>query len=316
MLFYKRASGLSSHTIDDYRVSFKKLSLYFKDDPPLASVTRDQLIAFFAWLRTDYVCRPSGAVKSDKQKPLAPKTLFNIHVAVSALWTWAVEENVVEKNIVHAIAMPKLAEQVVETFTKEQIEAMLTACMRSKKYGNNGHSSNERPTADRDRAIVLTLLDTGLRAQELCDIKMGDVNMSGNSIKVLKGKGNKERVVYFGKRTAKAIYKYLLPSLSASKPDDYLLLVDYPRDPRPMTRQVLGHLLGRLGERAGVQDVYPHRFRHTFAINYLRNGGDVFTLQSLLGHSDLAMVRRYARVAQMDCERVHQTASPVDCWKL
>jgi integrase/recombinase XerD len=166
---------------------------------------------------------------------------------------------------------------------------------------------------------VLLLLDSGIRAQELCDIKCGDVNLTsavqGHGLKV-KGKGNKERVVYFGKRTAKAIWKYLLPRLDTMKPEEPLFVVDYPDDPHQMDRKVLGHLLKRIGDRAGVSGVYPHRFRHSFAITYLRNGGDVFTLQTLLGHSDLAMVRRYARIAQMDCERVHQSASPVDNWKL
>lgn len=311
-LFYKRASGKSPATLSDYRNCFAKLPLYFTDDPPLSSITRDQLIEFFDWLRNTYISHPGGAIPRPPIK-LSPKTLLNVHTAVSALWTWAVEEGIAEKNLVHSIATPKVNDTVVEAFTKEQIEALLKACERTAKY--NGGSSNERPTADRDHAIVLLLLDSGIRAQELCDIKIGDANLNGNSVKV-KGKGSKERVVYFGKRTAKAIWKHLLPRVSAMKPDDYLFLVDFPNDPRQMNRKVLGHLLKRIGERAGVPNVHPHRFRHTFSITYLRNGGDVFTLQNLLGHSDLSMVKKYARVAQMDCARVHQTASPVDNWKL
>ena len=101
-------------------------------------------------------------------------------------------------------------------------------------------------------------------------------------------------------------------------------LADRPKDDRafctgalkPLNRVSLLHLLVRLGERAGVTGVHPHRFRHTFAINFLRNGGDLFSLKRLLGHSDLAMVEHYLALAQSDDETAHRKASPVDNWRL
>jgi integrase/recombinase XerD len=87
-------------------------------------------------------------------------------------------------------------------------------------------------------------------------------------------------------------------------------------DNTPMNRKSLYQMLRDLGDRAGVPHVHPHRFRHTFAITYLRNGGDVFTLQLLLGHSDMEMVRRYASIAQADCANAHRKASPADNWRL
>jgi site-specific recombinase XerD len=79
-----------------------------------------------------------------------------------------------------------------------------------------------------------------------------------------------------------------------------------------MRRRVLYLLL----KRAGVRRVYPHRFTHTFAIEYLGNGGDIYTLQAILGHSSLDMVRRYLAIMQADLDAQHRSASPVRNWRL
>ncbi len=291
---YKSATGLSPNTIRNYRTTFAKLKAYFSDDPTFAAITRDQVIDFFAWLRDEYLSEPDRAAPRGQIK-LAPKTILNIHTDLSGLWTWGVEEGFVPTNIVRTIDPPDPKAPVVETLTKEEIDALLGACERSKTWKNRQVTANERPTADRDRALILLLLDTGLRASELCGVKFGDVNMTANSIKVL-GKGQKERLVYFGKRTSKALWKLLTPRLKDSKSEDLVFTVGLEDDLRPMTRDVLRRLLVRIGERAGVAHVYPHRFRHTFAITYLRNDGDLFTLAGParpLRHGDGEALRPY-----------------------
>ena len=85
---------------------------------------------------------------------------------------------------------------------------------------------------------------------------------------------------------------------------------------RPMDRNIIRQLLGRIGENAGVANVHPHRFRHTFAIEFLRSGGNIFVLQRLLGHATLTMVTNYLDIADSDDKNAHRNASPADRWSL
>lgn len=83
-----------------------------------------------------------------------------------------------------------------------------------------------------------------------------------------------------------------------------------------INRGGLRKLMERIGIRADVPNCHPHRFRHTFAIQFLRNGGNIYTLQAMLGHTTLDMVKRYLAIAQMDLDRDHEKASPVKRWGL
>jgi integrase/recombinase XerD len=121
------------------------------------------------------------------------------------------------------------------------------------------------------------------------------------------GSGQKTsgRIVYIGAQTRKALWKYL-SSIEDVAGDAELW---------GLNENALQNLVRRMGNRCGVH-AHSHRFRHTFAINFLRNGGNVFELQRLLGHNSLDMVRHYLSIAESDAEDAHRRASPVDMWKL
>ena len=317
MLLNKQAEGRSVHTINDYRNSFQKLALFFSSDPPIDTITRSDLVKFFAWLQQDYESEPDGVAPRGKFK-LSQKTIFNIHIGLSSLWQWALVEKLVKTNILREIKVTRPSAPVINPISHEEWAKLVRACEASHNWKTREETKTHRVTFDRDRAVLFTLLDTGARASELCGIRFQDLSLANRTIK-LRGKGPgkepKERLVSIGKATADAINKALRPRLAQIQPTSPLFVVKNKYDDElSFTRDNLGNLPERIGDRAGVSGVYPHRFRHTFAINYLRNGGNVFALQAMLGHTTLDMVKRYLQIAQIDLDREQQRASPVDNW--
>ncbi|RPI48531.1 MAG: hypothetical protein EHM56_13565 [Chloroflexi bacterium] len=300
-LLARRAEGLSPNTLDQYAWACRKLAAHLAGDPPLAAVTTDDVRAFLASLNG-----------------LAPKSRHSIQVALSALWTWATAEGYAEAHVVKPIHLPKTFRPDVEPFTQVELRRLLQACDKSAAYSSRRHpagTANSRPTATRDRAILIFLVDTGIRASELCALRVADVSMENRAVTIRSGKGGKPRVIHFAQRCHQALWRYQTGRQPHMAPGQPLFHVGPADLPEAFDRQVLGRLLARIGERAGVH-CNPHRFRHTFALEFLRNGGNLFALQDLLGHSSLEMVRRYARIVQADHAAAHKIASPADNWRL
>lgn len=200
----------------------------------------------------------------------------------------------------------------LKSYLSDDIRALLQATGSSRSYRNRGAmTANTLQNQDRNRAIILLLLDTGIRADELCTMKIADLDLKGQLIKVF-GKGDKERIIPICSKTAQALWRYTASRPSA-RSDEPLFLT---REGNEFNRHRLLKQLQAIGNRAGVRNVHPHRFRHTFAISFLRNGGNGYTLQMILGHTTMEMVRKYLNLAQADLESAHRLASPVANWRL
>jgi site-specific recombinase XerD len=155
----------------------------------------------------------------------------------------------------------------------------------------------------RDQVIILFLLDTGVRASELCKLRVSDIGKDGVYVR---GKGSKDRIVPMSDTVRAALQEYL--GAKKRKAGDRVFQTIQGN---PMTPSSLRGVIKRMARRAGVPKAHPHRFRHTFAINFLRNGGDVFSLQRILGHETLDMVKRYLAIAKSDISLAHAKVSPV-----
>jgi len=140
-----------------------------------------------------------------------------------------------------------------------------------------------------EKAVVLLLLDTGVRASELAILQLGDVNLALNEL-TIPGKGGKQRKLALNPRPRKALLAYFAAQAGVNG----LLW------PSGFDRKKLAYLLDKIGHRAGVNRVFPHRFRHTFACHLLAATGDGLALKKLLGHSSMTMVLRYTESKEGD----------------
>ena len=191
----------------------------------------------------------------------------------------------------------KVPQKIVQPFTADDIQRLLSYCDAGTRKGA------------RDRALILVLLDTGLRASELANLELGDVDFAAQRMLIKHAKGNKQRVVRFGERARQAMVHYIC-SFRGDAPG-YLLLT--ARGQRHLNRSAMRTIFQRLGEECGIPKVHPHRFRHTFATWAIEQQAREIDVQRLLGHSTSAMLRRYT--ASSDAEKAaqaHASCSPGD----
>ena len=234
-------------------------------------------------------------------KPLSPSTVQGYVRTLKAFFAWATREDYIETNLMAKIPVPKSTAKVINTFSPEQIAKLSMACQEG------------QINANRDLTMLLVMLDCGLRVSELVGIDMEDINLAEGYIKIRAGKGGKERLVPIGSFVQKIVWKYL----NHSRPQpvtDKITRLFLSGDGLPLTRNGVQQMLRRCGRRAGIVGVRcsPHTLRHTFAKNYLMNGGDIFSLQKILGHSSLASVRIYLNLFATDLKIQHRRFSPVD----
>lgn len=293
-----RRLDLSPHTIADYGLSFRRLQ-EFLGDVEIEAIDANAIRRFLTYL--------------PKQFGISDRTLSNVWTALSSLWTWAEVDLAIPHALRGKVKRPKFVDVIPDAFTLEEIRAIVKGAKFTKEWHSRAgkKAQTRRPTALRDEAIILVLVDTGVRASELCALTVGDYDQKRGRLHIRHGKGNKARYVALGTRTAKAIWLYMVKR-GHSKATDPLFAA---KSGRFLQRDNLRHMLDTIGKNAGVEKVYPHRFRHTFAIEFLRNGGNIALLKELMGHESLEMVMRYAKIVEQDINRA-PTHSPADNWRL
>jgi site-specific recombinase XerD len=161
------------------------------------------------------------------------------------------EEEITPRNVAERVAQPKVPQLIKEPFGADEVRKLAAAAKSDRRNGT------------RDAAIVLFLLDSGCRASELVGLKTANILWAQRMAKVF-GKGGKERVVFFSAETMRAMQRYALGGRRSDCEGFF-----QTEEGRALTSSGLLHVTKRVGQRAKVGNVHPHRFRHTFALTSL-----------------------------------------------
>jgi len=301
-----RTEGKSQNTIRIYTTAISILERFLRRkgySTDVIGIGPEEIREFISYLQNTKVFMDHPFTRPQK-KGLAGHTINCYLRAIRAFWGWLETEEMIEVNPFDRIKIPKPPKKVIIPFSEDQIRALLSVI------------DTKSLTGVRDWTIILTLLDTGIRVTELTELKLENVNLMQRCLKI-NGKGNKERIVPVGISVQRALAKYI----NKYRPNPIYPLSDnlfLNRDGIPLTPNRIQSIIERYALKAKIQGVRasPHTFRHTFAISYLRNGGDVFTLQRILGHETLDMVRNYVNLTQYDLQEAHLRCSPVDNLKI
>lgn len=283
-----RVAGRSPRTIDWYRANLVEFMRFLERDGGTAAVADLQPASVRRWLLA-LNARPTA---------LAPSSLAGRVRTIKAFGTWIAAELDLPANPVRAVPIPRVPDQLVPSLRDHEIAHLVQAATESRQ-------------PQRDLALILLMIDTGMRLSEVAGLRVAAVDLIEGRCRVM-GKGSRERLVPIGRRTRKSLRAWI----SARRPSP---VANAPLFVGPsglsLSPRGVHQLVRRLARRAGIETrCSPHVLRHTFARAFLTNGGDVFSLQRILGHSprSIQVTRRYVDLLDEDLRTVHRLASPAD----
>lgn len=282
-LFDRKSQNMAPGTLYFYQVKLKTF-LKYCDSQQITRINQidaNELRRFLAWLEE------SGHNAGGRHA---------LYRAIKTFFLWY--ENEVEpenwKNPIRKVKAPHVPTEPLDPIPINDIQAMEKTC---------DHSF----LGQRDKAILLTLLDTGTRANEFLNINLGDIDLLTGAVLIRQGKGRKPRTVFLGAKAKRSIRAYL-KYRNDSSPALWVSNDDINR----LTYSGLRWIIIRRAKLAKVKPYGLHAFRRQFALTMLRNGVDVVTLSRLMGHTSLAVLKKYLKQISTDLQAAHLKGGPVD----
>ena len=281
------------HLASERGLAGNTLLAYRRDLEDLEDFLIERGRSFASGSSDDYV----AYLHSQRRRGRATKTVARRIAAIRVFLRFLTAEGHDVDAILQQIERPKPERPLPKVLGRAQVDALIAA------------PDPKSALFARDVAILELLYGCGLRATELCELKMRDVNLQVGCVRVM-GKGSKERIVPMGRAAAEAITRYLTecrPSLERT-PGERLFL---SRTGKPIERIALWMLVEKYGRKSGIlKEVSPHTLRHCFASHLLGGGADLRVVQELLGHSDIQTTQIYTHVDQSRLKSIHKKFHP------
>ncbi len=275
----------SKHTVISYKNDIRQLSDFLKDNGlTILEARLPDLRSFLALLH----------------QGMSASTICRKLAAIRGLYRYAVKRHWLDANPAERVRSPTLPKKLPKHLDRDEVLALLQAPDTTTDLGL------------RDRALLEVLYASGLRVSELAQLDVDHVDLATGSVRVL-GKGQKERLVPFGRFAAEALRGYLEARdrllKRSQKPPLQALFLNH--NGGRLTVRSIRRTINKAVARAGVlYNISPHTLRHTFATHLLQAGADLRSIQELLGHSSLSTTQTYTHVNLEHLIEVYDQAHP------
>jgi integrase/recombinase XerD len=283
LLYLASERGLADNSLHAYRRDLENLETFLtKRSRSITNASADDYRAY---------------LQDQTRRGRATRTVARRLAAIRVFLRFRASEGHDVTNILQQLERPKPERALPKVLSRDQVRRLIAS------------PDPKSPLFQRDVAILELLYASGLRASELCGMKLRDANLQVGCVRVL-GKGRKERVVPLGNAASEAIRRYLdesRPKLDARRSDILFL----SRTGKPLDRIALWMLVEKHGRRSGLlKEISPHVLRHCFASHLVSGGADLRVVQELLGHADISTTQIYTHVDSERLKQIHQKFHP------
>lgn len=297
VLKVKQLEGVSENTLANYEKTFNDFDRYFGDKTDIASLTTDHARDFLYWQLNEKIQFANHKYRKNKKKGVSKGTANTYLTYAKVIFNVLVAEEIVEDNIFEDIDKVKQREKKIDTLTIDEITKLLRSL-------NKGLYSEFR-----EYVVINVLLDSFGRINEVLSLKKEDVDFEAQSIMFTNTKSGKIRIVPVTKKTIKLIQELNMESEDFNS--EYVFLTNHGNPLKPDTfRKHFREITKRLDIN---KKIHPHLFRHTASAIFLKQGGSMRVLQSVLGHAEISTTSRwYAHLLDETVKQQHAMFSPIN----